>query len=385
MLKPAYDGGSIVNLMSSIGAGLGDRPRYPPLAALEPREVAEARNVVLIVLDGLGDAYLAAQRPGGALMRHRRERMTTVFPSTTASAITSFMTGLAPQQHAMTGWFVNLREVGAVAAILPFRPRAGGNTFTHAGVDPRRVFDYSPLFERIDRRSWIVTDERIVDSDYSATTSGPAERVAYSDLDECFARVRDLVRAGKGPRYVYVYWPRLDGLAHELGIAGPEAAAHLRDLDVAFERLVEELRGTDTLVIVAADHGLIDTDPEHIVHLHDHPELDATLALPLCGEPRAAYCYVRSGAGERFEHYVERHLSHCCSLHRGADLIREGYYGRFEPHPRLHERVGDYVLLARERYVIKDRVLGEDAFAQIGVHGGLSADELHVPLIVAHA
>jgi hypothetical protein len=43
------------------------------------------------------------------------------------------------------------------------------------------------------------------------------------------------------------------------------------------------------------------------------------------------------------------------------------------------------VLLMRDNYVIKDYLLGEHPFTQVGVHGGLSADELDVPLIVARA
>jgi hypothetical protein len=36
----------------------------------------------------------------------------------------------------------------------------------------------------------------------------------------------------------------------------------------------------------------------------------------------------------------------------------------------------------KERYVIKDWLPGERHLTQIGVHGGLSAAELYVPLIL---
>ena len=44
---------------------------------------------------------------------------TAANPPTTSAAITTFATGLAPQQHAVTGWFMHLKELGAVSTILP--------------------------------------------------------------------------------------------------------------------------------------------------------------------------------------------------------------------------------------------------------------------------
>ena len=71
-------------------------------------------------------------------------------------------------------------------------------------------------------------------------------------------------------------------------------------------------------------------------------------------------------------------------MYPATALIEDGWFGLGEPSPRLRERVGDYVLLMKGRWVIKDRLPGEPAFRQIGVHGGVSEAELHVPLIVAH-
>ena len=50
---------------------------------------------------------------------------------------------------------------------------------------------------------------------------------------------------------------------------------------------------------------------------------------------------------------------------------------------RLAERVGDYTLLMKDRYVIKDWLPGEGRFMHVGVHGGLTREELYVPLVVA--
>ena len=94
---PDYRGGSLVNLMSSITTALGSSSPYAPLTALLPAALADARHLVLLVVDGLGHDYLLGR--DSALRRHLRSPLTSVFPSTTASAIPTFLTGLAPQQH----------------------------------------------------------------------------------------------------------------------------------------------------------------------------------------------------------------------------------------------------------------------------------------------
>ena len=58
---PDYAGRGIVNLMASFAAGLGADPgRYSELRALPASEVASHRQVVLIVVDGLGTGTVLA-------------------------------------------------------------------------------------------------------------------------------------------------------------------------------------------------------------------------------------------------------------------------------------------------------------------------------------
>ncbi|HEX6691447.1 MAG TPA: alkaline phosphatase family protein, partial [Burkholderiales bacterium] len=104
-MKPDYTGGGLVNLMASIVAGRNSAPRHPILKNLSPEKVADARNVVLFIVDGLGDGYLMRRGAGGELARRRRGAITSVFPPTTASAITTSYTGCTPFEHGLTGWF----------------------------------------------------------------------------------------------------------------------------------------------------------------------------------------------------------------------------------------------------------------------------------------
>ena len=383
-MRPDYHGGSIVNLMASIVTSFGGRSEYAPARDLAPAEIASARNVVMLVVDGLGYRHLCRRQGGGALHANLRASLTSTFPSTTAAAITTFMTGLAPQAHGLTGWHMYFREIGAVLAVLPFRPRHGGPSLAASGgVTPAELLGHGPVFDDLDAATFVVSPAAIVESDFNRAVSGRARRIGYGQLDEMFAAVGGLVRTGDERKYVYAYYSEIDSLAHAHGVASDEVGAELGRVDAAFGRFLEEIAGTDTLVVATADHGFVDTRPDTVIELDDHPELAATLALPLCGEPRVAYCYVRSGEGARFERYVEARLGHCASVRASADLLAEGWFGPGAPHPRLAERIGDYILVMKDGYAIRDVVPGERRHAQIGVHGGTSEEEMLVPLVVA--
>jgi len=138
-------------------------------------------------------------------------------------------------------------------------------------------------------------------------------------------------------------------------------------------------------VIVTGDHGLIDSGPDRLIELDRHPDLAATLRLPLCGDRRAAYCYVHPEQRDAFERYVRMHLADCATLVESRTLVEQGYFGLGLPHPRLLERVGDYTLLMQGTWAIKDWLPGERRYAHIGLHGGLSPEEMYVPLVVAEA
>ena len=378
---PDYHGGSLVNLMSSITTALGGASPYPPLTALPPAALSGARHLVLLVVDGLGHDFLSGR--DGALRRHLRGPLTSVFPSTTASAIPTFLTGLAPQQHGLTGWNMYFREIGAIVAPLPFRVRTGRHALREAGVTPTQLFGLTPLFDRLPLPCHVVSPRQIVHSDFNLALSGKAKRHAYESLDEMFALIAGILRSGETRSYVHAYWPQLDSLAHEYGIHSEPVAEAFAALDAAFAKLLDVAHDNGTLVIVTADHGFIDTSPDETIDLDDHPGLRETLLLPLCGESRAAYAYVRSGREAQFEDYVRGQLADRIHLIRSTDVLRQGWLGPGAAHAALQDRLGDFVLLPRGRAILRDWLQGGERHTHVGVHGGVSAAEMSVPLVVA--
>ncbi len=136
-IYPDYGGGGLLNLIASCTASRGAVPSHPVLDCLKTAELSAARNVVLVLIDGLGYNYVAGQGAGSVLTKHLTARLTSVFPSTTASAITTTFTGLAPAEHGLTGWYTWFPEAGTIAAPLPFKPRGAGDSLEQRGSNPQ--------------------------------------------------------------------------------------------------------------------------------------------------------------------------------------------------------------------------------------------------------
>ncbi len=383
MELPDYNGGGIVNLMSSLTAALGGVPTgYAPLNLLPPERLWGARSLLLLVIDGLGHDYLIGPGHGSRLHEHLLGPISSVAPPTTAAAIPTFLTGLPPAVHGFTGWFTWFRELGCVTAVLPFVTRHGGLTLGPAGVGPMELSGVLPLFDRLSLPSHVVAPRHIAHSIFNRAFSGSAHIHPYKNLRGFFKSLRGLVRGSRQRQYIYAYWAELDTLAHQHGIASPAVARHFAELDGAFGNFLDAIGGRDAAVIVTADHGFVDTPVEQRIHLHEHPTLEECLVLPLCGEPRFAYCYVHPDKSAQFVDYVGAELAGKMELFSSAELIGRGVFGPGKPHPRLGERVGHYVLALKENYVLKDRLPGERQYRHIGAHGGLSGVELSVPLVL---
>jgi hypothetical protein len=383
MSRPDYAGGGIANLMASVLAGLGrdgERAAVPPSPLLPAARLTAARHVVLLVIDGLGRAQLEAHAPEGTLAAARVGDLSSVFPSTTASAVTTFMTGDVPLAHGLIGWHLWFRELGVVGAPLPFRVRGSKVGLERLGASTRVLFATRALASRLARRMVLVHPAPLCDTHYTRAHAAQAQVRPFAGIEELLAHIAALAHE-REPSYCYAYWPELDSVSHEHGAGSARAGEHLRALDQALAVCARRIAGTGTLLLVCADHGFVDTREHTRLKLADHPRLAETLALPLCGEPRAVFCHVRCGAEAQFLDCAHESLGHAASVLSAQQVLAQELLGPGVPHPRVAERLGSHVLLMKEDYCLTDRVMGETrAFGQIGVHGGMSDAELRVPL-----
>jgi hypothetical protein len=393
---PSYDGRGFTNLIASIGEACGaESSPYAPLSGIDTSDWPRARNLILLLVDGLGADFIEKNSPHGFLRRHQDAVLTSVCPTTTAAAIPTAMSGLAPAAHAVTGWHVYVSELDTVTAMLPVVGR-GVRLPDHFAAAPEHLFGYPTFFQQLQRPSRVVAPIHLTNSAFSGFHARGAARFAYHKdpfpwsatrqfwkrREDILGIVRRLCHEAGPPSFTYAYWPYFDSAAHDDGIGGEEVLKCFLKFEQEFEDFMSSIRGTDTMVLVTADHGFIDSSAKHRIDLGNHPELGQLLVRPLCGERRFAYCYVRPDARGDFEDYIGDVFRGAMEAWPRNKLLDEGWYGPGPVSPRLSGRIGDYVLVMKDDWTILDRVPGEELIEFTGVHGGLSAAEMHIPLCV---
>ncbi|HEV8230313.1 MAG TPA: alkaline phosphatase family protein, partial [Candidatus Limnocylindria bacterium] len=178
-VPPDYDGRGLLNVPATVLDILGARDDgdAPPLAELDPALREGVRRVVVILADGLGWWQLEmlcdrGDMPFLAQLRERARRgdgaqlleATTVFPSTTAAAITTLNTARTPIEHGNIAYFVWLEEFAQVTAMLRWGPAVTrrGSYFDDARVDPLRYVQVPSIHGRLRERgiaSYVIEPE----------------------------------------------------------------------------------------------------------------------------------------------------------------------------------------------------------------------------------
>ncbi len=385
-----YAGGSIANLSATIAQGFGAPAGGAPLSdALDnslrlSERLAEAATVMLVVLDGVGMAQLERHMPDGCLAAHQHSDLTSVFPSSTAPAITSLMTGLTPAAHGTAAWFIHHERPDTIFRSLPMDVR--GDPVSPAPAD---LWSWGGWMRRARGDFYGFQPDFICDSAYSRQALAGAQRLGYREPSELPARLAQIARQQNRRRqFVYVYLPQFDTISHQFGCESEQAAQCLRAFDSWFEQLLTAVRNTPTLVVAVADHGFIDVLPESQHEMTDFPEIQRCLVAPLAGEPRAVFCRVAPSAQEGFEQKLANStLSQFCDVYSSADLLRAGWFGpdltSAPASPDLLARIGSHTLVMRDGHTLVDAVPGEQAHQFVGMHGGIMAAEMSVPLILA--
>lgn len=391
---------SIGNLPATLAALLGAQlpgclPPLPPEIWLDM--APGLRRIVWVILDALG--WLHFQRLleqdgqlifGRLASNGRLVPLTSVFPSTTTSALASLWTGCAPAQHGLVGHEIYLRQYGLVMDALKFSP--SGETkrglMIERGLVPEELLPVPGLAQLLARQGTstrALISARLLDSGLSRLCfRGVAEVSDLITSADMWVQLRQLIAAHSDERLLLVgYWGDVDEISHHRGPDSDSWYAELRNLGFSLEReFLRNLSAAErhgTLLVIAADHGQLGGGPEEIVRLQDHPQLSDYLLLPPSGGPRAAYLFARHGTADAVSTYVRQHLGHQLTAVDSAQALAAGLLGPDQPAPETFYRVGDVLVLGRGRHVLRHR---EPKFQVRGVHGGLSASEMLVPLLM---
>ena len=332
-----------------------------------PESLQRANRIVMMVVDGLGWRQLLDHRslaPG--LLGMEAAPISTVAPSTTATALTSLVTGADPRQHGILGYRIDLD--GLVMNTLSWYGGRDGerrnlrHQFPPSTVQPvppfcgRRV----PVVTRAEHLGTAVTDAHLAGSELRGWRSTSSIGVEVNEaLDQ-------------GANFVYAYYDGVDKIAHERGF-GRFYDAELSLTDRLVTDLCESVPAGTTVVVVA-DHGQVQTGDD-IVHL----DADVLrLVDHQSGEGRFRWLHARDGRVDDLVDLCRRYTSMAWVMTRD-EVVASRWFGE-SGDPSFLRRLGDVALIPFTNVSFDDP---DDSghFPLVCRHGSLTDEEIEVPLL----
>ncbi len=359
---PDYAGASLAGLMPEL---LGHGAGYHGF----PVDLSTGEPVVLLVLDGLGWEQLRERTElAPTLAAMSGGPITSVAPSTTATALTSITTGLVPGEHGIVGY----RMVLGDDVVNTLRWASSHRGDVRRLDPPEEVQPFDPfLGEAIPT----VTRAEFVTSGFSRAHLRGGRFVGYRTVGTLIHQVARLLE--EGSPLVYAYYDGVDKVAHEYGL-GPVYDAEVRFADLLVAAIIDRVP-TGTRVVVTADHGQVHCEPGTV-------ELAPAVmesAAGLSGEGRFRWVHARSGRESDLLVAAEEAHGDVAWVRSLEQILDEQWFGP-SVSAAARRRLGDVALVPIDPIAFGDP---DDTgpFELIGRHGSLTAAEMLVPLLAATA
>ena len=329
-----------------------------------PIDVLSAKTIVLLVLDGLGWEQLQENKECfQTLVEFSGSFITTVAPSTTATALTSITTGAPPGEHGIVGYRIPVE--GGILNSLRW------STGSEAHKPDPFDFQLMPVFDN--QKPKVVTS---IDHQGSGFSQAHLRDSRFSGYRDRFELIEIILQSVENfEPFIYAYWDGIDRIAHEFGFTD-QYFSELKKCDLMIDELLKRLPPNVALV-VTSDHGQVEVGDRMLELTTDLKNLITKQS----GEARFRWLHALPGAETDLLISAKETFEECGWILSKDQILNEGWFG-----PRVNEivknRLGDVALVAKDKVGFTDPA-EKMPFQLITRHGSLTEEEMHVPLLSA--
>ncbi|MEP9380789.1 nucleotide pyrophosphatase/phosphodiesterase family protein [Nocardioides sp. KR10-350] len=373
-VAPAYGVRSLGDVVPGIARALGKPLAAPGEPDGQPGpELPPAASYVLFLVDGLGANLLARYAhaaPFLASLLDHHEPATAGVPSTTATSLTSLGTALTPGGHGLVGFTSRVPGTDHLLNALQWSK----------DVDPVEWQPHPTAFQRLTEAglaATVVNKREFAGSGLTVASQRGADYLGADRVGERIAAA--LALSAERGSLTYLYDGDLDWTGHRYGVASSQWLQQLSMIDAEAEQLRDALP-TGTRLLVVADHGMIDSPPEHRVDVDDRLELRDGVAL-IGGEARFRHLYCARGAVADVAATWSEVLDGRADVLTRAEAVTRGWFGTVSP--SVLPRLGDVVVASYADHAVVSSADFPYETTLVGLHGSLTPDEMLIPLLVS--
>ncbi|MBX3011593.1 MAG: alkaline phosphatase family protein [Caldilineaceae bacterium] len=401
--RPNYGHGCFADLPGLIQACLTDQPAPTGLAGLPASLLRQYDAVIVLLADAFGWQHVAprlAHQPvfqqladGGVITQ-----WTSQFPSTTAAHVTCIHSGLTPSQSGVFEWEYYDPAVDATMTPLLFSYGGSGQRDELKALDlqPAQIYPTQSLHQQLRANgvtTYVYQHREYTPSTYTDWICRGAQMRPYLTLPEALYNLRQEAQHTPKPAYFFLYYDRIDALAHLYGPESPQVAAEIESFLYALEQLfLRPAQRTlhNTLFILTADHGQMTVDPAQTVFINVEQRFaglerflrrnrQGRLIGP-GGSARDLFLYLQDDLLSEAENFFAERLAGVADVYLTQPLIDQGYFGPVPPSPAFLSRVGNLLILPHAGQTVWWYEEGRYGMRYRGMHGGLSPAELEIPV-----
>lgn len=339
------------------------------------------RGACVLLIDGLGHQLLDTHADDAPVLAGLHARTVRVgYPSTTSAGLAAVGTGRRSGEHGMVGYSFQIPGAGVVNA-LRWTPHPTGPDLRDT-LPPEEIQPLPTTFEQASSAGVavsVISGAEFTGSGMTRAVLRGGHYVGVHRLGDLAARVQQAIADGG---FCYGYHADLDLLGHLYGAGSAAWRMQLRQIDRLVESVLDALP-SDGLLVVVADHGMVNLDAADVIDIDTRTEL-LNGVVAVGGEVRARHVYVADGAADAVAATWKETLGDRAWIRTRDEAIAAGWFGA-RVSDAARSRIGDVVVAARGRAGLVRRTVEPLESALVGQHGSWTPAEQLVPLLVAHA
>jgi len=371
IVKPNYDN-STVNMMSSILNKYNAKSDYNSIKALD-EIINDANNVVLFILDGLGNNILNKVSLNGYFNKNKLCEITSVFPSTTVAAINTVSTGLTPVEHGWLGWTLYFSEVGRTIEV--FRNKYVGHK-EEVTLNYYDILDYENIFTKIKKNNLKCNYFR---PDSIPTNMKDSDNFTYKSFKKGLKSLNNVLNNNliNDKSFTYFYYDDPDKTLHIKGTKSFIVKYKIRKIEKLIKKSFLKVK-SNTVYIISADHGL--TDIDGYIYLRDDKDIYKMLKHRISIESRASAVFVKDKYKQEFKEVFLKKYGDIFDVYSKEEVLKDNILGYGIPHNKVDSFLGDYLVVSKDKWCLHFSTEHKKLFK--ASHAGMTEDEMIVPLIV---
>jgi hypothetical protein len=367
----------ILNTITSILKYYNVATPHSSLNSLDKKLNKKYKNIILLVLDGMGSDLLDNISPDGYLKKNQIDCVTSVYPSTTTAALTTYYSGKPPYETGWIAWSQYFKEYGRTIDMFSHKESYLGQTPDYSRLNVfEGIMNYLTVFEMIEKASPNVKAYEVTPL-YSERRS--KRTLTADNFDELIDHINVLCQT-TDEKFIMAYCDNPDSLLHKYGTSSSEVYNFVTTAQEKIDKLYSQLP-EDTLLIISADHG--HKDVEKCYTLLDYPEIQECLIMPAYLESRVISFWVKENMKKEFEERFNKVFRNEFWLLTKEEFLKKNFLGFGQKHPKIDDFLGNYIALSISSSIIRiESFLAEGKTIKKSTHCGLSKEEMEVPLIV---